>query len=449
MPRRRAATRPVLVALILLFASVWWVPTPATAFATVETIVTPKGFTVWYVREPAIPIISLSLSFQGGSAFDPKGEEGLASFASSLFDEGAGELDSQAFQREIINRAIQLHVDAGLDEIVVDLQTLSAKRDDAFRLLGLALSKPRFDAEAVERIRAQILHVLLEGKNDPEKRSAEGWYRLAFADHPYGSPKDGTEDSIKAISGDDLKAFAKNRLARNNVVIGAAGDVAREEIARLVDLALGDLPAEASATSLPDATLPLAGALRIERLHVPQSVVAFGLTGLKRADPEFYAAYVMNYVLGGGGFTSRLYTEVRDKRGLAYSVYSYLQPMRAAGLYVGGVATQNSRVAESIALVRAEITRMAREGVTPDELAAAKRHLTGAFALRFDTGGRIANMLVGMQVDQLGIDYFEKRNDYVNAVTVEDIARVAKRLLDPDKLLVMVAGDPVGLEPTP
>jgi zinc protease len=445
--RLGAATRPVLVALILLAALVWWAP--ANAFAKVETITTPKGFTVWYVREAAIPIISVSLHFQGGSALDPKGKEGLANFASSLFDEGAGELDSQAFQREIVNRAIQLHVNAGLDELMVELQTLSAKREDAFRLVGLALAHPRFDADAVERIRAQLLQVLAEGRNDPERRSAEGWYHLAFADHPYGSPTDGTEASIKAISVDDLKAFARHRIARSNVVIGAAGDVAPDEIARLIDLALGELPAEASPSSVPDAKLPPAGALRIERLDVPQSVVAFGLNGLKRDDPDFYAAYVMNYVLGGGGFTSRLYTEVRDKRGLAYSVYSYLQPMRAAGLYVGGVATQNGRVAESIALVRAEITRMAQTGVTPEELAAAKRHLTGAFALRFDTGGRIADMLVGMQVDHLGIDYFEKRNDYINAVTIEDVARVAKRLLDPDKLLVMVAGNPVGLEPTP
>ncbi len=422
---------------------------PAGAFATVEEIKTPKGFMLWYVREPSIPIISLQLNFQGGAALDPAGKEGLARFASGLFDEGAGDLDSQAFQRQTVNLAIGLSFRATLDSFSVDLQTLSENRDEAFRLAGLALGKPRFDADAVERVRAQFMHLIREGEQDPEKRSAEGWFRAAFADHPYAAPSDGTEASIAAITIDDLKSFARGRLARDNVVIGASGDVPADEIARLVDLALGDLPEKATVSSLPEASLPSAGLVRIEHLDVPQSVVSFGLTGVKRDDPDFYAAYLMNYVLGGGGFTSRLYSEVREKRGLAYSVYSYLQPMRAAGLYMGGVATQNGRVAESIALIRAEIARMAREGVSEEELAAAKRHLTGAFPLRFDTGDQIADMLVGMQVDHLGIDYFEKRNDYLNAVTVDDVARVAKRLLDPEKLVIVIAGNPVGLTATP
>ena len=421
----------------------------AHAFATVEEVKTPNGLTLWYVREPTIPVISLQLNFQGGSALDPVGKEGLARFASGLFDEGAGDLDSQAFQRRITNLAIGLRFSASLDSFSVDLQTLSENRDEAFRLAGLALSKPRFDADAIERVRAQFIHIVREGEQDPQKRSVQGWFRAAFADHPYAAPTDGTEQSVSAIAADDLKTFAQGRLARDNVVIGASGDVSAQEIARLVDIALGGLPAKAAAGSVPEASLPTTGLVRIEHLDVPQSVVSFGFKGLKRDDPDFYAAYLMNYVLGGGGFTSRLYAEVREKRGLAYSVYSYLQPMRSAGLYMGGVATQNGRVAESIELIRAEIARMAKEGVTEAELAAAKRHLTGAFPLRFDTGDQIADMLAGMQVDHLGIDYFEKRNDYLNAVRVEDVARVATRLLDPTKLVIVVAGNPVGLTATP
>ena len=422
----------------------------ASAKATaVEEITTPKGLTLWYVREPTIPVISLQLHFVGGSALDPAGKNGLARFASSLFDEGSGDLDSQAFQRRITNLAIGLKFDASLDSLTVDLQTLSENREEAFRLAGLALGAPRFDVDAVERVRSQLLHLLREGEQDPGKRSAQGWFRAAFAAHPYATPSDGTEATIATITPDDLKAFARERLGRDNVVIGASGDVSSEEIARLVDMVLGELPEKTTAAKLTEARLPAVGILRIEHLDVPQSVVSFGLAGVKRADPDFYAAYLMNYVLGGGGFTSRLYAEVREKRGLAYSVYSYLQPMRAAGLLMGGVATQNERVAESIALIRAEIARMAKEGVTELELAAAKRHLTGAFPLNFDTGGQIADMLVGMQVDKLGIDYIEKRNGYLDAVTVGDVARVAKKLLDPEKLLIVVAGNPVGLVATP
>jgi zinc protease len=447
-PHRLPLALVLVLALLIAGASVLRAA-PAAASAKVEEIRTPRGLTVWYVREPTIPIISLSLEFRGGSAFDPAGKEGLASLVSGLMNEGAGELDSQAFQRAIVNEAISFSADAGLDGFTIGLQTLSDRRDKAFDLLGLALTRPRFDADAVERVRAQYLHLVSEARNDPEKRSAEGFFRLVFGQHPYGSPKDGTAESIAAITLDDLKTYARERFARDNVVIGAAGDVEPAEIARLVDHALGELPANAAPAALPDATLPSAGSLRVEHLDVPQSVVAFGLAGLKRADPDFYAAYVMNYTLGGGGFTSRLYQEVREKRGLAYLVYSYLYPLRAAGLYLGGVATENSRVAESLALIRAEIARMAEHGVTAEELAAAKRHLTGAYALRFDTGDKIANMLVGLQVDGLGIDYFEHRNDYINAVTVEDVARVAKRLLHPDRLVVVVAGNPQGLDATP
>ncbi|MGD9537539.1 MAG: M16 family metallopeptidase [Alphaproteobacteria bacterium] len=447
IPRRYALA--VLLLLVAVAALGVLRPPPAAAFAVVEEIKTPKGFTVWYVREPSIPVISMSLYFKGGSALDPAGKEGLARLAAALFDEGAGDMDSQAFQGAIINKAIDLDFNATRDAIEVDLRTLSQNRDTAFRLLGLALNEPRFDADAVERVRAQFLHIIRDGKNDPETRSSEAWYHAAFGAHPYGTPTRGTEESMAAIAAADLKAFAKARIARDNVVIGVAGDVQSSDIARLVDVALGSLPEHATPAALPAAALPTSSLVRIEQLAVPQSVVTFGMPGLMRDDPDFYIAYVMNYILGGGAFTSRLYQEVREKRGLAYSVYTYLAPLEAAALYMGGVATQNNRVAESIAIIRQEIGRLAEEGVTEEELAAAKRHLTGAFPLRFDSGAGIASMLVSMQVYHLGIDYFDKRNAYIEAVTLDDVARVAKRLLDPDKLVVVVAGDPVGLEATP
>jgi zinc protease len=440
---------PLLLLLVVAVSFGALRPAPALAFADVEEITTPKGFTVWYVREPSIPVISMSLYFKGGSALDPAGKEGLARLAASLFDEGAGDMDSQAFQGAIINKAIDLDFSASRDALEVELRTLSKNRDIAFQLLGLALKEPRFDRDAVERVRAQFLHIIRDGRNDPETRSAEAWYLAAFGAHPYGTPSRGTEESMAAITVADLKAFAAARIARDNVVIGVAGDVQPSDIARLVDVALGDLPEHASPAELPVAELPASGVVRVEQLAVPQSVVVFGMPGLKRDDPDFYAAYVMNYILGGGAFTSRLYQAVREKRGLAYSVYTYLAPMEAAALYMGGVATQNGRVAESIAIIRDEIARLAKDGVTEEELAAAKRHLTGAFPLRFASSDGIAGMLVGMQVFNLGIDYFDKRNAHIEAVTLDDAARVARRLLNPDKLVVVVAGDPVGLEATP
>ena len=434
-------------ALVVLFGLVA-IPGPLRA-AEVERITTPAGIEVWYVREPTIPIISVSFVFRGGGALAPAGQEGLAGFAMSLLDEGAGELDSLAFQQAVVDRAIKLSFQAGRDNLSGQLQTISQHRDEAFRLLGLALTKPRFEAQAVERIRSQILSGIANDERDPQSVAIRTWFRAMFADHPYGLPSDGTPESVAAITAEDLRVFVSGRIARDNLVVGAAGDVDAAEIAKLVDSAFADLPANAAPGVTPEAALPAKGRTIVERMPIPQSVISFGMPGLKRDDPDFYIAYVMNYALGGGGFTSRLYAEVREKRGLAYSVYSYLHPMDHAALYLGGAATRNDSVAESIEIIRAEIARFAEEGVSEEEITAAKRYLTGAFPLRFDSSSKIAGMLASMQLDDLGIGYIERRNDLINGVTTEDVRRVARRLLDLDRLTLVVVGDPEGVESTP
>ena len=419
----------------------------AEPIAKVQRIVTPAGIEIWYVQEPNIPVISISLGFRGGTALDPPGKSGLANFALSLLDEGAGELDSLAFQKAIINRAIHLNSNASRDLVSVSLQTLTRNRDEAFRLLGLALGDARFEAEPVERVRRQILNVLADEERDPNTILARNWFSDVFQDHPYAQRANGTEEAIRAIAPVDLKEWARGRFARDNLIVGASGDVSPDEIARLVDIALASLPAEAYPASVPEAVFPLTGATQVIRLPLMQSVVMFGLPGLKRNDDDFYAAYVMNYILGGGGFTSRLYQEVREKHGLAYSVYSYLAPLEHAALYMGGVATRNDRVAQSLDIIRAEIARLAENSVSAEELSVAKQYLTGAFPLRLDTGSKVAGILAQMQFDGLGIDYLERRNSYMEAVTLDDIGRVARRLLDPERMRIVVVGDPEDLAP--
>ncbi len=432
-------------ALLFLMAPI----APSFAAAEITRITTPGGLEVWYTREPSVPIITVSLAFRGGSALDPAGRAGLATLAVSLLDEGAGTLDSQAFQRAVSDRAIRLNFDAGRDVVVANLSTISKHRTEAFRLLGLALTEPRFDAPAVERVRRQLLVSLANGENDPETVSARTWFHAVFPDHPYGVANDGTPEGVRAITVDDLRAFAAQRLARDNVVIGAAGDIAPEELATLIDGALGGLPAVAALHTPGPATLASLGETIVRTMAIPQSVVTFGLPGIERSDPDFYAAYVMNHILGGGGFTSRLYDEVRVKRGLVYSVYTYLRPLDNAALYLGGAATSNDRVAETIEVIRREIAKFAEAGATEAELDGAKRNLIGGFPLRFDNGAKIARMLVNLQLDSLGIDYFEHRNDLIDAVTLEDVQRVATRLLDPGRLTIVVVGAPEGLAPTP
>lgn len=423
--------------------------TPAAVATDVERVVSPGGVEAWLVEEHSIPLIATEFAFRGGSALDPPGKEGLAAMVSYLLDEGADDLDAQAFQERLADLAIRMSFEAGLDVFRGTLQTLTENRDTAFSLLKLALTEPSFDEDAVERIRQQMLVDRARAAEDPGEMAERTWFATAFPDHPYGRDPRGTTESLKRIGVEDLRAFVGRRLARDNLVIGVVGDIAAEELALLLDQTFGALPAAAAPVAIPEARPAGQGRTLVVRKEIPQSVVAFGKEGIKRGDPDFYAAYVLNYVLGGGGFSSRLTEELREKRGLAYSVYSYLYPLDHAGLYLGGVATRNERVAESIELIRGEFGRLYRDGVTKAELAAAKTYLTGSFPLRLDSNRRIAGLLVSMRLDELGIDYIDRRNGYVEAVERADVDRVARRLASPDGLTFVVVGEPEGVEPTP
>lgn len=417
----------------------------ARAANQVERVVSEGGIEAWLINEPSIPFLSLSMYFEGGAALDPAGKAGLAYMVSGLLDEGAGELDSQAFRTELEDKAVRLSFDAGRDDFTGQLKTLTKHRERAFDLLRLALTAPRFDDEPVARIRSQIQAGLRRRSEEPSYVAARRWFETAFPDHPYGRPVRGTIETVGAITEDDLRGFVARRLARDNLVIGVAGDITADELAPLLDRAFGDLPAESAPVTVDDSDVAAEGTV-VVRQEIPQSQVRFGQNGLARDDPDFYAAYVANHILGGGGFTSRLTEEVREKRGLAYSVYSYLYPADHAPLWMGGAGTDSTRVAETIRLVRQEVERMAAGEVGEDELADAKTYLTGSFPLRLTSNDSIASTLVGMQVNDLGTDYLERRNDYIEAVGLDDLKRVAARLYDPDALLVVVVGDPDGLE---
>ena len=417
----------------------------AHAASKVERVVSPGGIEAYLLSEPSIPFLSLALQFRGGSALDPAGKEGLAYMVSGLLDEGAGELDSQAFRTELEDRAIRLAFDVGRDQFTGELKTLTVHRERAFELLRLALTAPRFDAEPVERIRSQIQANLRRRAEDPDYLAGLTWFATAFPGHPYGRPVQGTVESVATIGGADLRGFVRARLARDNLVIGVAGDVTAAELAPLLDLAFGDLPATSAPFELAQ-TAPKGGDTVILHRDVPQSQVLFGEPGIARSDPDFYAAYVANHILGGGGFTSRLTEEVREKRGLAYSVYSHLYPLEFATLWLGGLGTANAAVGQALQVTRQQIAELAAGTIEQAELDDAKTYLTGSFPLRLTSNDSIAGTLVAMQVDKLGIDYLDKRNGYIEAVTLADVRRVAARLYDPDHLLVVVVGEPQGLE---
>jgi zinc protease len=422
-----------LAALLVLSAA-----TPkAYAAATVREVVSPGGITAWLVSDDTVPLISVDFAFRGGATQDPDNKPGVASMLSTLFDEGAGDLDSAAFQSRLEETAVRLSFDADRDSFQGSMGTLSNRKDAAFNLLALALTKPRFDEEPIGRMRARLISNLRSGENDPETIASRLFAQATFPNHPYGRPVEGTPETLATITRADILAFYEANIARDNLVIGVVGDITVEELGPLLDRAFGGLPAKAKLKPVPDVT-PKAGLTLSGTLPNPQTIIRLGAPGIVRSDPDFIPAFVMNTILGGGTFSSRLYAEIREKRGLAYSVWSAIAPYDRAGLILAGTSTQAAKAGESIAIMKAEIARMAANGPTEKELADTKTYLTGNYALRFDSSGKISAQLVSLQLDRLPIDYFQNRNALVEAVTLADVKRVSKRLLDQPFTIVTV-----------
>jgi len=410
----------------------------------IERVVSPGGIEVWLVQDKTVPLIAMDFAFHGGAAQDPADRAGVANMVSGLLDEGAGELDSKAFHERLEEKAIQLGFNAGRDHFRGWLRTLVENRDQAVELLRLALTAPRFDPEEVERVRAQVIARLTRESTSPNDISGKRWWSTAFPGHPYGQPVSGTLESVPGITVADLKDYTRRVFAKDNLKIAVVGDIDAASTGALVDRVFGSLAAQAELAPVNAAQLEGLGRRIVIDLDVPQAVVTFGGPGIARKDPDFMAAYIVNHILGGGAFSSRLYREVREKRGLAYSVHSQLVWLDHAAMLMGGTGTRAERTGETIEVIEQEIGRLAQSGPTEDELAQAKSYLKGSYALGFDTSAKIAGQLVQIQLDDLGIDYIDRRSALIDAVTIADVRRVAKRLLD-SGLLVTVVGRPQGV----
>jgi zinc protease len=416
---------------------------PASA-TTIERVVSPGGIVAWLVREPAVPLVAVEFAFSGGAVQDARGKAGTANLVASLLDEGAGDLDSRSFHERLERKAIELSFDASRDSLRGSLRTLSEHRDEAFEMLRLSLTAPRFDQNDVEIIRGQVMSLLRRATTNPSEVASRRWWETAFPGHPYGRPVNGTLETVPSITVGDLKDYTRKVLARGNLKVAVVGDIDAAATGAMLDRVFGALPQEPTLTAVDPAVLQGLGRRVVVKLDVPQAVVTFGGPGIARKDPDFMAAYIVNHILGGGSFSSRLYQEVREKRGLAYSVYDSLIWLDHAALFMGGTATRSDRTGETLDVIEKEIHRLAENGPTEEELAKAKAYLKGAFALNLDTSGKIASLLVQLQLDDLGIDYFTRRPQMIDAVTLGDAKRVAKRLLE-GGLLVTVAGQPEGV----
>ncbi|WP_138935988.1 M16 family metallopeptidase [Roseovarius arcticus] len=437
--------RPLLTRLLLPALLACTFALPARAEIVVQDLSAPGEPGLWLVESHEIPFVALELRFRGGASLDAPGKRGATNLMTGLLEEGAGDMDSREFARQAEALAASFSYRAGDDTISVSARFLTENRDEAIDLLRQSLTDPVFNQKSIDRVKGQVSSIIRSDETDPGALASLAFGAQTFGDHPYATPINGTLDSIAAITRDDLIAAHKTALVKDRLYIAAVGDITADELTALVaDLTAG-LP-DSSDIALPgDAALNLPGGTLVVDYDTPQSVVTFAQPGIDRDDPDFFAAYLLNQILGGGGFESRLMQEVREKRGLTYGVYSYLVDKDDAQLWMGQVASANDRVAQAIDVIKDEWTKMRDTGVTQTELDDAKTYMTGAYPLRFDGNAPIANIAVEMQIEGLPPEYIATRNDLVEAVKLEQINRVARELLDPAKLSFVVAGKPEGI----
>ncbi|HXN66946.1 MAG TPA: pitrilysin family protein [Bradyrhizobium sp.] len=417
-------------------------PTPSQAATKIQHLISPGGIEAWFVQDATVPLIAMEYAFGGGATQDPADKPGVGNLVASLIDEGSGDLDSKTFHERLDRRAIELSFTSTRDYFRGSLRMLKDNRDEAFDLLRMSITSPHFDPADVERIRAQIISGLRRDTTNPTSLAGRKFLEIAFGDHPYGRQANGTLESVPKIDVADLKDYFHRVLARDTLKIAVVGDVDPATLGSLLDKTFGGLPAKASLTPVPDVVAAKPPQRAFIPLDVPQTVVTFGSPGVMRHDPNFMAAYVVNHILGGGGLSSRLYHEVREKRGLAYSVYGTLLWMDHSAVFVGNTGTRADRAGETVDAIEKEIRRMAADGPTQTELDEAKSYLKGSQMLALDTSSKLASALLQYQLDKLPIDYIEKRNAIVDAVTLDQAKQAAQRLWGQGLLTVIVGRAP-------
>lgn len=404
----------------------------------IKSITTDKGIKALLVEDYTLPIIAISVSFKGGSAQDPEGKEGTLRLMTALMDEGAGDLDSAAFQARAEELGLEFRFNISQDNFSGGGRLLRSEREEVFKLIKLAVNEPRFDEDAIERMRDAIRSGIVSSQKNPSSVASKALREAIFQDHPYSRSTSGTETSIDAITRDDIIAMNRKILSRATLTVGVVGAISETELKIALDDIFGNLPNESAIAKIAEVKPALGDDITIA-MPVPNTSVSIVYPAIKRDNPDFFAAHLMNHVLGGGTFSSRLYTQVREKRGLAYGVSSGLATFDHASYFAAGTSTRAENRDEAIKVIREEIKRIATQGITAEELEKAKRYVAGSYAIsNLDTSGKIANVLVALQTQNLGIDYIEKREKYIADVTLEDANRMARQFFSTKPTVVVV-----------
>ena len=440
-------TKKVFPAIRLFFLIFMASTCPAGA-TVIQDVVSTSGIHAWLVQDDKLPLIAMSFAFHGGVEQDPADRQGLADLTASLLTEGAGHYDANAFQQQLADHAIALNISAGRDEITGSIKMLHAEADVGFDLLRLVLTQPRFDSKEIENKRDQQMTALRLQLGSPGWQARYALFQKIFADHPYGQRHLGSLHSLSSITPSDIRTFAASHLARDNVVIAVTGAISAAELRVVLDHVFGDLPDRAKRTPVAEVTWPATPSITLIPREGTQTTLLFAMPGPKRDDPDWYAAQIADYILGSGGFSSRLMQEVRDKKGLTYGIGTSLAAMDHAGVIIGNADIDNGKAGQAWATIEDTLHDFYNDGVTQKEIAAAKDYLTGSLPLSMTSTDRIAGVLLGMQLENLGRDYLDQYNDLIRRVTPGDVERVIQRWFDPDRLSLSLVGKPEGMTPT-
>jgi zinc protease len=414
--------------------------------APVETVTSPGGITAWLIADPSVPVVALSFAvLDAGAASDPEPRRGLATLAAGLLSQGAGELSNTAFQDVLRDHAISLNFDAGSETVGGSLRALAEEAPRAAGLLALALTRPRFDTTELERARAARRVGLRNDAQNPRSVAARLWWEKAFPGHAIGRAPNGTDEGLAAITAEELQGFVRTRLSRPRLVVAAAGAINAAQLGQLLDTAFGGL----AGTAPPAIAAPPAPAnfdLALARLDAPQAATSFGHVALPTDDPLWDAQLVVNRILAGGGFSSRLMEEVREKRGLTYGIGAQIVPYGArSALVLGATSTENARFGETLSVTRDTWRRFGEEGPTATELDDARAYLAGSFPLGFTATPSIARSLVSLRLAGRPADWLATRQDRLDQVDLARAKQAALRLFAAQPLSFAVAGQPAGL----
>ena len=411
------------------------------SMADVQVVTSPGGITAWLVEEDFVPMVAVEMAWRGGSASEPIGKDGVGWLLGYMMNEGAGDLDTTAYGARMEDLSMEFGCGVGMDWTTCSFTTLTATEDESFEMMRLAFAELRMDSEPFERAKRELIAGLNASEMDAKTLASRAMNDAIVPGHPYA--RHPTQQSVSAAGKGDVRSMMQQLMTRDRLLVVVVGDISADELKVRLDQVFGSLPAASGLPEPRDATpLPATRSPIVKKLSQPQTLVLFSGPGIRREDPDFYAAYLLNYTLGGGALSSRLSEDLREKRGLTYGVATGLSVQPHLWRWTGSSSTMNQTASEVVRLVRENIARLGREGPTEQELADAKAYITGAFPLAFDSNAKIARNLLGFRQDGMDVDYVQQRNSHFEAVTLEDVKRVAGEYMKPEAFTFVLVGEP-------